>query len=179
MFLCVYRTVHVYPCVYQYVCVCACSGTAKAWVGAYFGAGVGRVLLDEVSCTGNELSIEQCPKTAWGEHNCDHTEDAGVSCTPLTGITHTHAHIKSHTHIHSHVFVSASQTVRCAWWAELEGLREGWRFTIKAAGEQCVMTAGQAPTHRSSADNWATGHTHTHTPDVLLNRKNKIQYNVK
>ncbi|KAF7686757.1 neurotrypsin [Silurus meridionalis] len=60
------------------------GGTAKAWVGAYFGAGVGRVLLDEVSCTGNELSIEQCQKTAWGEHNCDHSEDAGVSCTPLT-----------------------------------------------------------------------------------------------
>ncbi|KAG7313958.1 hypothetical protein KOW79_022454 [Hemibagrus wyckioides] len=60
------------------------GGTAKAWVGAYFGAGVGHVLLDEVSCTGNELSIDQCPKTAWGEHNCDHSEDAGVSCTPLT-----------------------------------------------------------------------------------------------
>uniref|UniRef100_A0A672S8C5 Serine protease 12 n=1 Tax=Sinocyclocheilus grahami TaxID=75366 RepID=A0A672S8C5_SINGR len=61
------------------------GGIAKAWVGAYYGAGSGRVLLDEVSCTGNELSIEQCPKTAWGEHNCDHTEDAGVSCIPLTG----------------------------------------------------------------------------------------------
>jgi len=66
------------------------SGIAKAWVGAYFGAGSGRVWLDEVSCTGNELSIEQCPKNAWGEHNCDHTEDAGVSCIPLTGI---HKHI--------------------------------------------------------------------------------------
>uniref|UniRef100_A0A8C1PFQ0 Neurotrypsin n=1 Tax=Cyprinus carpio TaxID=7962 RepID=A0A8C1PFQ0_CYPCA len=60
------------------------GGIAKAWMGAYFGAGSGRVLLDEVSCTGNELSIEQCPKTAWGEHNCDHTEDAGVSCIPLS-----------------------------------------------------------------------------------------------
>ncbi|XP_062864779.1 neurotrypsin isoform X1 [Trichomycterus rosablanca] len=60
------------------------GGTAKAWTGAYFGAGTGPVLLDEVSCTGNELSIEQCPKTAWGEHNCDHSEDAGVSCAPLT-----------------------------------------------------------------------------------------------
>ncbi|XP_072526522.1 neurotrypsin [Salminus brasiliensis] len=60
------------------------GGTARAWVRAYFGSGVGRVLLDEVSCTGNELAIEQCPKSAWGEHNCDHTEDAGVSCTPLT-----------------------------------------------------------------------------------------------
>lgn len=42
-------------------------------------------MLDEVRCTGNELAIEQCPKSAWGEHNCEHKEDAGVSCTPLTG----------------------------------------------------------------------------------------------
>ncbi|KAB1282416.1 Neurotrypsin [Camelus dromedarius] len=41
-------------------------------------------MLDEVRCTGNELSIEQCPKSSWGEHNCGHKEDAGVSCTPLT-----------------------------------------------------------------------------------------------
>uniref|UniRef100_A0A8C0UT88 SRCR domain-containing protein n=1 Tax=Cyanistes caeruleus TaxID=156563 RepID=A0A8C0UT88_CYACU len=51
----------------------------------YFGEGSGPVLLDEVRCTGNELSIEQCPKSSWREHNCGHREDAGVSCTPLTG----------------------------------------------------------------------------------------------
>ncbi|XP_057358578.1 neurotrypsin isoform X4 [Manis pentadactyla] len=61
------------------------SGIAKAWNQAYFGEGSGPVMLDEVRCTGNELSIEQCPKSSWGEHNCDHKEDAGVSCTPLTG----------------------------------------------------------------------------------------------
>uniref|UniRef100_A0A452ST59 Neurotrypsin n=1 Tax=Ursus americanus TaxID=9643 RepID=A0A452ST59_URSAM len=60
------------------------SGIAKAWNQAYFGEGSGPILLDEVRCTGNELSIEQCPKSSWGEHNCDHKEDAGVSCTPLT-----------------------------------------------------------------------------------------------
>ncbi|KAL4640368.1 neurotrypsin-like [Arapaima gigas] len=60
------------------------SGTARAWGQAYFGEGSSRVLLDEVQCTGNELSIEQCPKGPWGEHNCEHREDAGVSCTPLT-----------------------------------------------------------------------------------------------
>lgn len=43
------------------------------------------MLLDEVRCTGNELAIEECPKGSWGEHNCGHGEDAGVSCTPLTG----------------------------------------------------------------------------------------------
>uniref|UniRef100_A0A2K6GL16 Neurotrypsin n=1 Tax=Propithecus coquereli TaxID=379532 RepID=A0A2K6GL16_PROCO len=60
------------------------SGIAKAWSQAYFGEGSGPVVLDEVRCTGNELSIEQCPKSSWGEHNCGHKEDAGVSCTPLT-----------------------------------------------------------------------------------------------
>ncbi|EPY80588.1 neurotrypsin precursor [Camelus ferus] len=61
------------------------GGIAKAWSQAYFGEGTGPVMLDEVRCTGNELSIEQCPKSSWGEHNCGHKEDAGVSCTPLTG----------------------------------------------------------------------------------------------
>ncbi|XP_040823181.1 neurotrypsin isoform X2 [Ochotona curzoniae] len=60
------------------------SGIAKAWNKAYFGEGSGPIMLDEVRCTGNELSIEQCPKRSWGEHNCGHKEDAGVSCTPLT-----------------------------------------------------------------------------------------------
>ncbi|XP_071264600.1 neurotrypsin isoform X2 [Salvelinus alpinus] len=59
------------------------GGVARAWGQAYFGAGSGRVWLDEVRCTGNELTLEQCPKAAWGEHNCLHSEDAGVSCTPL------------------------------------------------------------------------------------------------
>uniref|UniRef100_A0ACB8E8L6 Neurotrypsin n=1 Tax=Sphaerodactylus townsendi TaxID=933632 RepID=A0ACB8E8L6_9SAUR len=59
------------------------GGVAKAWSQAYFGEGSGSVLLDEVRCTGNELSIEQCLKSSWQEHNCGHKEDAGVSCTPL------------------------------------------------------------------------------------------------
>lgn len=69
--------------------LCSFSGIAKAWNQAYFGEGSGPILLDEVRCTGNELSIEQCPKSSWGEHNCDHKEDAGVSCTPLTGKSFT------------------------------------------------------------------------------------------
>ncbi|KAG8454039.1 hypothetical protein GDO86_000610 [Hymenochirus boettgeri] len=59
------------------------GGIAKAWSQAHFGEGVGHILLDEVQCTGNELSLEECLKSPWGEHNCAHKEDAGVSCTPL------------------------------------------------------------------------------------------------
>ncbi|XP_008411857.1 neurotrypsin [Poecilia reticulata] len=60
------------------------SGVARAWSQAHFGKGTGRVWLDEVRCSGNELTLEQCPKSTWGEHNCLHSEDAGVSCSPLT-----------------------------------------------------------------------------------------------
>ncbi|RMC13551.1 hypothetical protein DUI87_08627 [Hirundo rustica rustica] len=72
------------------------GGVAKAWSQAYFGEGSGPVLLDEVQCTGNELSIEQCPKNSWREHNCGHKEDAGVSCTPLTGISLCFLMLKHH-----------------------------------------------------------------------------------
>lgn len=77
-----------------FLCVFAflCSGVARAWGKAHFGKGSNRVWLDEVRCTGNELTLEQCPKSAWGEHNCLHSEDAGVSCSPLTGRT-THASV--------------------------------------------------------------------------------------
>lgn len=61
-------------------------GVAKAWSQAHFGEGKGQILLDEVQCTGNELSIEECQRSSWGEHNCGHKEDAGVSCIPIAGI---------------------------------------------------------------------------------------------
>lgn len=65
--------------------ICLYSGVARAWEKAHFGKSTNRVWLDEVRCTGNELTLEQCLKSAWGEHNCLHSEDAGVSCSPLSG----------------------------------------------------------------------------------------------
>ncbi|XP_077357962.1 neurotrypsin isoform X2 [Festucalex cinctus] len=60
------------------------SGVAKAWSWAHFGQGSGPILLDAVKCTGNELFLDQCPHGHWEQHNCDHMEDAGVSCSPYT-----------------------------------------------------------------------------------------------
>uniref|UniRef100_A0A8C1ZG82 Neurotrypsin n=1 Tax=Cyprinus carpio TaxID=7962 RepID=A0A8C1ZG82_CYPCA len=62
----------------------ALQGIPKAWSWAHFGQGSGPIQLDAVQCTGNELSLDECRHSGWEQHNCDHMEDAGVSCNPYT-----------------------------------------------------------------------------------------------
>ncbi|XP_048472153.1 neurotrypsin [Rhincodon typus] len=59
------------------------NGTAKAWMWSHFGHGSGPILLDDIECTGNELHLDECEKSNWRQHNCEHAEDAGVSCNPF------------------------------------------------------------------------------------------------
>ena len=47
---------------------------------ATFGEGEGSILLDNLRCWGNESSLIECDSNGIGNHNCDHTEDAGVRC---------------------------------------------------------------------------------------------------
>ncbi|XP_025112202.1 deleted in malignant brain tumors 1 protein-like isoform X2 [Pomacea canaliculata] len=49
---------------------------------AFYGAGTGRIWLDDIHCTGSETSILQCQHRPLGTHNCNHYEDAGVDCSP-------------------------------------------------------------------------------------------------
>ena len=48
--------------------------------GAYFGSGRGDIVLDNVVCRGTESSLLECSTNPIGQHNCDHSEDAGVRC---------------------------------------------------------------------------------------------------
>lgn len=57
--------------------------------------------MDDVSCQGNETVLTDCLFAGWGQHNCDHTEDAGVVCggmcdntysSILNSIDYTQAH---------------------------------------------------------------------------------------
>jgi len=47
---------------------------------AFFGQGTGRILLNNVSCNGDELSIFLCQFTLPEVNGCTHHEDVGVIC---------------------------------------------------------------------------------------------------
>ena len=50
-------------------------------IGNRYGAGNGTIWLDDVQCSGTEISIADCRHRGWGLHNCYHSEDVSVSCT--------------------------------------------------------------------------------------------------
>ena len=57
------------------------EGAVAANTSAAFGAGQGKIWMDEVRCTGVERSLTECGSNGWGINNCNHDEDAGVMCS--------------------------------------------------------------------------------------------------
>uniref|UniRef100_A0A8B9NH17 SRCR domain-containing protein n=1 Tax=Accipiter nisus TaxID=211598 RepID=A0A8B9NH17_9AVES len=60
-----------------------CGHAIKEFVSAHYGEGSGHIWLDDVNCTGAESDLWACPSRAWGQHNCQHKEDAGVLCSGM------------------------------------------------------------------------------------------------
>ena len=58
------------------------SGSIAVRVAAY-GQGSGPITLDNVACVGTETQLLDCRANAIGVHNCAHSEDAGVICSPV------------------------------------------------------------------------------------------------
>ena len=53
----------------------------RRYRSAYFGQGSGPILLDNVACTGSELTLANCEHLGFNNtRNCSHSEDAGVRC---------------------------------------------------------------------------------------------------
>ncbi|PIK36252.1 hypothetical protein BSL78_26916 [Apostichopus japonicus] len=51
----------------------------KVRKNAFFGEGNGQIFMDGIECDGTERAITDCPYIS--NHNCIHSEDAGVVCT--------------------------------------------------------------------------------------------------
>ncbi|XP_069556568.1 scavenger receptor cysteine-rich domain-containing group B protein [Brachyistius frenatus] len=58
-----------------------CGDAMIARAESYFGPGMGMILLDNLKCSGVEASLQECSHISWNVHNCDHSEDAGVTCS--------------------------------------------------------------------------------------------------
>lgn len=65
-----------------------CGTALEAKKGAFFGEGSDSIWLDDVQCTGQEMSILKCNHRAFGSNNCGHSEDAGVICSGMSEFTH-------------------------------------------------------------------------------------------
>jgi len=62
------------------VCYMLGYGHSGRSINNRYGAGSGRIWLDEVQCRGTETSIAECQHRTWGINDCSHSEDVSVSC---------------------------------------------------------------------------------------------------
>ncbi len=67
---------------------------AVAFSVAHFGAGIGSIFLDGVSCGGNEDSLIDCTRALSVICSNGHNEDAGVRCQVEGLLLHVHVHYK-------------------------------------------------------------------------------------
>lgn len=63
-----------------------CGMVLSAPGSAHFGPGSDPIWLDNIHCTGTESTLTECELKNWGEHNCAHSEDAGVVCSGNTSL---------------------------------------------------------------------------------------------
>ncbi len=118
-------------------------GTASGF--ATFGQGTGPILLDNVGCTGTETRLFDCSHNGLGNHNCAHSEDAGVQCIGERNFIIISENQMKNKNLVSQVLVTMEMFV---WWVVVTSTRDVWSCVLAESGEQSVMTPGTTLTLR-------------------------------
>ena len=64
--------------------ICSCLDAKPITSGFTDGLSGQFIWLDNVECRANETRLIDCPANSPGIHNCDHSNDAGISCLDNT-----------------------------------------------------------------------------------------------
>ncbi|XP_078259347.1 scavenger receptor cysteine-rich domain-containing protein DMBT1-like [Rhinoraja longicauda] len=58
-----------------------CGAAQSVTTAAFYGEATGNIRMYGVKCNGTEPALDQCHASPWRVNNCDHSEDAEVSCS--------------------------------------------------------------------------------------------------
>ena len=65
----------------QVVCRQLGYGSSSVSVDFNVPAGTGPILMDDVNCISGQTNLLECSHNGFGDHNCVHMKDVGVTCT--------------------------------------------------------------------------------------------------
>lgn len=109
------------------IVLCSCRLGGR-WLSNRYGAGTGKIWLDNMRCRGNETSLDKCAHNGLENHNCHHGEDVSIACNfadaavaAATAVTAADDDVTTH-HIGMHLCLSCCRLLT---------LSNNKRFVIK------------------------------------------------